>query len=68
VSGVVYQVTGSGAVVREDIAGTPRETYGFQAQVDAAGHARGDAEIHFPSDDLKMHIDVQCLVVERNQA
>ena len=68
VSGIVYQVTGSGAVVREDLEGAPRETYGFQAQVDAAGNARGEAEVHFPSDEVKMHIDVQCLVVERNRA
>ena len=45
VSGIVYQVTGSGAVVREDIEGTPRETYGFHAQVDAAGNASGEAEV-----------------------
>jgi hypothetical protein len=68
VSGIIYQVTGSGAVVREDLEGAPRETYGFHAQVDAAGHASGEAEIHFPSHDVKMHIDVQCLFVERNQA
>ena len=68
VSGIVYQVTGSGAVVREDLEGAPRETYGFQAQVDAAGNAGGEAEVHFPSDEVKVHIDVQCLVVERNRA
>lgn len=64
----VLRVTGGGSVVREDIAGSPRETYGFQAQVDAAGNASGEAEVHFPSDVVKMHIAVQCLVVERNTA
>lgn len=67
-SGIVYQVSGGGAVVREDLEGAPREIYGFQAQVDAAGNVRGEAEVHFPSDEVKMHIDVQCLVVERNRA
>jgi len=67
-SSLVYQVTGSGTVVREDVEGAPREVYGFRAVVDGAGNARGEAEIHFPSDDVSMHIDVQCLVVERNRA
>lgn len=67
-SSLVNQVTGSGTVVREDIEGAPREVYGFRAVVDGAGNARGEAEVHFPSDDVKMHIDVQCLVVERNRA
>ena len=64
----VHEVTGGGSVVREDIAGSPREIYGFTAQVDALGRVRGEAEVHFPSDDVKMHISVQCLVVERNLA
>jgi hypothetical protein len=64
----VQQVIGGGSVVREDIAGTPREIYGFQAQLDTEGNAWGEAEVHFPSDDVKMHIAVQCLVVERNVA
>jgi hypothetical protein len=64
----VQIVTGGGSVVREDIAGSPREIYGFQAQLDAEGSAWGEAEVHFPSDDVTMHIAVQCLVVERNIA
>lgn len=64
----VHQVIGGGSVVREDIEGMPRETYGFQAQVDADGNAWGEAEVHFPSDVVKMHIAVQCLVIERNMA
>jgi hypothetical protein len=64
----VLIVTGGGSVVREDIEGAPRETYGFRAQVDAEGNAWGEAEVHFPSDDVKMHIAVRCLVVERNVA
>jgi hypothetical protein len=64
----VQMVAGGGSVVREDIAGAPREIYGFQAQVDAEGNAWGEAEVHFPSDDVKMHIAVQCLVIERNLA
>lgn len=64
----VYRVVGGGSVVREDIPGSPREIYGFQAQVDAAGNTTGSAEVHFPSDVVKMHIAVQCLVVERNRA
>ena len=63
-----YLVTGGGSVVREDIAGSPREIYGFTAQVDAQGNVRGSAEVHFPSDAVKMHIAVQCLVLERNIA
>jgi hypothetical protein len=63
-----HRVIGGGSIVREDIAGSPRETYGFQAQVDAAGKVTGEAEVHFPSDVVKMHIAVQCLVVERNRA
>jgi len=64
----LYVVSGAGSVVREDIEGSPREIYGFQAQVDAEGNAWGEAEVHFPSDAVKMHIAVQCLVVERNSA
>jgi len=64
----VLRVTGGGSIVREDIAGRPRETYGFQAEVDAAGNATGEAEVHFPSDVVKMHIAVQCLVVQGNRA
>ena len=64
----VYQVTGGGSIVREDIAGAPREVYGFQAWVDAAGRVTGEAEVHFPSDVVKMHIVVQCLVLEGNRA
>lgn len=64
----VVMVTGGGSVVREDIEGTPREIYGFQARLDAEGNAWGEAEVHFPSDDANMHIAVQCLVVERNLA
>lgn len=36
--------------------------------MDAAGNVSGSAEVHFPSDVVKMHIAVQCLVVERNTA
>ena len=50
----VHQVIGGGSIVREDIAGAPRETYGFEAQVDAAGNVAGSAEVHFPSDSVKM--------------
>jgi hypothetical protein len=63
-----YVVSGAGSVVREDIEGSPREIYGFQAQVDADGNAWGEAEVHFPSDAVKMHIAIECLVVERNSA
>jgi hypothetical protein len=64
----VHQVTGGGSIVREDIAGSPREIYGFHASIDAAGNVTGEAEVHFPSDVVKMHIAVQCLAIERNQA
>ncbi|MDH5198359.1 MAG: hypothetical protein OEY20_14040 [Gemmatimonadota bacterium] len=64
----VHQVLGGGSIVREDIEGAPREIYGFQAQVDADGNAWGEAEVHFPSNDVKMHIAVRCLAIERNQA
>jgi hypothetical protein len=64
----VYQVVGGGSVVREDIPGSPREIYGFTAQVDAQGRVRGEAEVHFPSDNVNMHIDVQCLAIQYNQA
>lgn len=64
----VQRVIGGGSIVREDIPGAPRETYGFQAVVDAAGHVTGEAEVHFPSDTVKMHIAVQCLAIERNMA
>jgi hypothetical protein len=64
----VYQVVGGGSVVREDIPGAPREIYGFTAQVDAQGNVRGEAEVHFPSDTVKMHIDVQCLAIQHNEA
>jgi len=64
----VHQVIGGGSIVREDIAGAPREIYGFQALVDAAGRATGEAEVHFPSDVVKMHIAVKCLAIERNMA
>jgi len=64
----VQVVTGGGSVLREDIEGAPREIYGFQAQLDAEGNAWGEAEVHFPSDDVTMHIAVRCLVVERNLA
>jgi len=67
-AGPALIVTGGGSIVREDIAGSPRETYGIQARVDAAGNVSGSAEVHFPSDVVKMHIAVQCLVVERNIA
>ncbi len=63
-----YRVTGGGSIVREDIAGAPREIYGFQAEMDAAGNVTGSAEVHFPSNDVNMHIAVQCLAVEFNQA
>jgi hypothetical protein len=63
-----YRVVGGGSIVREDVVGSPRETYGFEAQVNAAGHATGWAEVYFPSDIVKMHIAVQCLVVEANRA
>ncbi len=62
------RVIGGGSIVREDIAGAPREIYGFEARVDAAGNATGEAEVHFPSDNVNMHIAVQCLAIERNQA
>ncbi len=64
----VYQVVGGGSIVREDIEGSPREIYGFNAKLDATGNVTGQAEVHFPSDDVKMHIDVQCLVVRGNEA
>jgi len=64
----VQRVVGGGSIVREDIAGAPREIYGFQAAVDAAGHVTGEAEVHFPSDTVKMHIAITCLAIERNQA
>jgi hypothetical protein len=64
----VQRVVGGGSIVREDIAGAPREIYGFQAQVDASGHASGEAEVHFPSDNVKMHIAIKCVAIERNIA
>jgi len=64
----VYQVVGGGSIVREDLAGSPREIYGFNAKLDAAGNVKGQAEVHFPSDDVNMHIDVQCLVARGNEA
>jgi hypothetical protein len=64
----VRWVSGGGSVVREDIEGSPRETYGFAAQISVDGSVKGQAEIHFPSSGLNMHIDIQCLVVEGNEA
>jgi hypothetical protein len=64
----VRQVIGGGSIVREDLEGAPRETYGFRAQVDAGGTVTGEAEVHFPSNDVKMHIAVRCLAIERNSA
>lgn len=67
-SAAVQQVTGAGTVVREDLPGAPRESYGFRAQIDAAGQVGGSAEVHFPSDEVKMAIDIRCLAVQGNEA
>jgi hypothetical protein len=64
----VYQVSGGGTVVREDAAGTRRSTYAFHATIDATGAVSGTAEIHFTSTPAHLHIDVQCVVVEGNEA
>lgn len=64
----VMQVVGSGSVAREDIEGVPREVYGINAGLYADGHVSGQAEIHFPSSDLDMHILVRCVVVRENEA
>ncbi len=62
------RVVGGGSIVREDIPGAPREIYGFQAVVDAAGNVTGEAEVHFPSDSVNLHIAIACVAIERNQA
>ena len=66
--GPVFKVTGGGSVVRTDILGSPREIYGFNAQKDGSGAVKGQAEVHFPSDNLNMHIDVTCLSISGNNA
>ena len=64
----VLQVVGGGSVVREDLEGLPREIYGLVASLGVDGRVSGQAEIHFPSNDLTMHIEVRCLVVRGNRA
>jgi hypothetical protein len=62
------KVTGGGTVVREDIEGSPREVYGFNAQKMADATVKGQAEVHFPSDDLNFHVEVSCLSVHGDDA
>ena len=62
------KVTGGGTVVREDIEGSPREVYGFNAQKMSDATVKGQAEVHFPSDDLNFHVEVSCLSVHGNDA
>ena len=64
----VYQVSGGGTVVREDVSGTRRSAYAFSATLDATGKASGQAEIHFTSNPAHLHIDVTCVVVRGNEA
>jgi len=64
----VYQVSGGGSVVREDLSGTRRSVYAFSATLDATGKASGQAEVHFTSNPAHLHIDVQCVVVRGNEA
>jgi hypothetical protein len=64
----VYQVSGGGSVVREDLSGTRRSVYAFSATLDATGAASGQAEIHFTSNPAHLHIDVTCVVVRGNEA
>jgi hypothetical protein len=64
----VYQVSGGGTVVREDVAGMRRSTYAFHATIDVTGAVSGEAEIHFTSTPAHLHIDVQCVVVKGNEA
>ena len=64
----VYQVSGGGTVVRENLSGTRRSVYAFSATLDAQGKASGQAEIHFTSDPAHLHIDVTCVVVRGNEA
>jgi hypothetical protein len=61
-------VIGGGTYVREDLEGSPRGTYAFHAQLDAGGNASGQAEIHFATLAVQVHIDIQCLAIERNEA
>lgn len=64
----VYQVSGSGSVVREDPAGARRSVYAFHATLDPTGTASGEAEVHFTSTPAHLHIDVQCVVVRGHEA
>lgn len=62
------QVIGGGTFVRDDLEGSPRGSYAFRAQVDGEGTVTGQAEIHFATLDVQVHIDIQCLAVQGNDA
>jgi hypothetical protein len=64
----VLEVVGGGSVVREDIEGLPQEIYGLVASLGVDGRVSGQAEVHFPSTELDMHIEVRCLVARGNEA
>ena len=60
----VHKASGGGTV---DWPGG-RVTYGFNAQVDAAGAAKGEAEFQFRDVGVKLHVEIDCLTVAGNDA
>jgi hypothetical protein len=45
-----------------------RVTYGFNAQVDASGAVKGQAEFHHRDAGITDHVDINCLTVVGNDA
>ena len=60
----VHMATGGGTVE----AGGGLNTIAFTAQVDDAGAVKGQAQFQLRNQDLRLHVDVDCLSVLGNEA